>query len=207
MKLIVANGPPRSGKDTVIAMLKEKLRLDGRPVIDLSYKWVLCKGVAERYGISALAVWEINADTDIKDDPLDLFGGKSVRQALIYESEEVIKKEYGADGVAIKAFEDIREEHGLVPRNAVFFNPDGGFEGELKRFLEFFGVNEADAFVIQMHRNGITFQGDSRGYISNPNLIVQNDGTLEELEETVLPVLQKFIDTPEPDWIATTVPN
>lgn len=207
MKIIVANGPPRSGKDTVIAMLKEKLILDGRPVFELSYKWVLCKAVGERYGLSALAVWELNADTDSKDEPSDLFDGKSVRQALIYESEDVIKVKHGPVGVAKLAFFDLQTEHGPLPRNAVVLNPDGGFEEELGAFRIAFNVEPEDAFVIRMDRKGITFKGDSRGYISNPNLQVQNDGTLEELEALVLPTLQSFIDTPEAPYVMKGIPN
>lgn len=186
MKMIVLNGPPRSGKDTFLKLLKAVF-MDDLPTdtfIPFSYKWVLCEGVAQRYNVSPQTIWDLNADTTKKDKPKKLFGGKSVRQCLIYESEEVIKKELGENGVAIKTFENLKKHVyslNIDLEKCVLISPDGGFESEMNCAMEFFGLKRSDIMLIQFQRDGCTFDGDSRSFLSNPDMVIQNDGDKIEL--------------------------
>lgn len=198
MKMIVLNGPPRSGKDTFLKLLKAVF-MDDLPtdtMIPFSYKWVLCEGVARRYGVTTQAIWDLNANTLTKDKPKKLFGGKSVRQCLIYESEEVIKKELGENGVAIKTFQNIKDDIDLLNielEDCVLVTPDGGFEGEMRYAMDFFGIPRYNILLIQFNREGCTFEGDSRGFISNPDMIIQNvEGDKVELTRYLRRV-QEFI--------------
>ena len=181
MKMIILNGPPRSGKDTFLKILKAVF-MDDLPtdtLIPFSYKRVLCSEVAKRYNVSPQFIWDLNADTTKKDLPQEMFGGKSVRECLIYESEEVIKRQLGEDGVAIRTFQCIVDDHkdsGNVNdlQDCVLVTPDGGFASEMLAAQQFFGISRRDIFLIQFHRAGYTFEGDSRSYIPNPDMIVMN---------------------------------
>lgn len=192
MKIIITNGPPRSGKDTMCGLIRESIT--GCDLIPLSYKKTLYVGVARRYGLSVEAVYQLNADTLIKDEPSDLFGGKSVRQALIYESEDVIKKKYGPQGVAIQTFKLLEEEYGVERlKNAVLYCSDGGFNSELFAAYDYFGIGVEDVYILCMLREGCSFDGDSREFLKNPDTIIHNDGDLDHLR-SYLPRIQSFTE-------------
>ena len=192
MKIIITNGPPRSGKDTLCNLILEGIT--DHDLIPLSYKKTLYVGVARRYGLSVEAVYQMNADTLIKDEPSQLFGGKSVRQALIFESENVIKKELGPQGVAIQTFKLLEEEYGKERlKNAVLYCSDGGFNSELDAAYDFFGINVDDVYIIRMLREGCSFEGDSREFLDYPDTVIRNDGDIEHLK-SYLPRIQSFCD-------------
>lgn len=192
MKLIITNGPPRSGKDTLCNLIRENIT--DQDLIPLSYKKTLYVGVARRYGLSVEAVFQMNADTLIKDEPSPLFEGKSVRQALIYESEEVIKKELGPQGVAIQTFKLLEEEYGKERlKDAVLYCSDGGFNSELNAAYDFFGIGVEDVYIIRMLREGCSFEGDSREFLDHPDTVIRNDGEIEDLK-SYLPRIQSFCD-------------
>lgn len=192
MKIIITNGPPRSGKDTLCNLILEGIT--DHDLIPLSYKKTLYVGVARRYGLSVEAVYQMNADTLIKDEPSQLFGGKSVRQALIFESEEVIKKELGPQGVAIQTFKLLEEEYGKERlKNAVLYCSDGGFNSELDAAYDFFGIGVEDVYIIRMLREGCSFEGDSREFLDYPDTVIRNDSDLKHLK-SYLPRIQCFCD-------------
>lgn len=86
MKMIILNGPPRSGKDTFLKILKAVF-MDDLPtdtLIPFSYKRVLCSEVAKRYNVSPQFIWDLNADTTKKDLPQEMFGGKSVHVNVLF---------------------------------------------------------------------------------------------------------------------------
>lgn len=192
MKIIITNGPPRSGKDTMCGLIREGIT--GHDLIPMSYKKTLYVGVARRYGLSVEAVFQMNADTLIKDEPSSIFGGLSVRQALIYESENVIKKKYGPQGVAIQTFKLLEEEYGTERlKNAVLYCSDGGFNSELQAAYDYFGIGVEDVYIVRLLREGCSFKGDSREYLNLPDIAISNDGTIDHLK-TYLPVIQVFCD-------------
>ena len=192
MKIIITNGPPRSGKDTMCGLIREGIT--GHDLIPMSYKKTLYVGVARRYGLSVEAVFQMNADTLIKDEPSSIFGGLSVRQALIYESENVIKKKYGPQGVAIQTFKLLEEEYGTERlKNAVLYCSDGGFNSELQAAYDYFGIGVKDVYIVRLLREGCSFKGDSREYLNLPDIAISNDGTIDHLK-TYLPAIQVFCD-------------
>lgn len=192
MKLIIANGPPRSGKDTMCGLIREGIT--GHDLIPLSYKKTLYVGVARRYGLSAEAVFQMNDDTLIKDEPSSIFNGKSVRQALIFESEEVIKKEYGPQGVAIQTFKLLEEEYGIERlKKAVLYCSDGGFNSELQAAYDYFDIDVDQVYIVRMLREGTSFKGDSREFLNLPDIAISNDDSMDHLK-TCLPAIQLFCD-------------
>ena len=192
MKIIITNGPPRSGKDTMCGLIREGIT--GHDLIPMSYKKTLYIGVARRYGLSVEAVFQMNADTLIKDEPSSIFGGLSVRQALIYESENVIKKKYGPQGVAIQTFKLLEEEYGTERlKNAVLYCSDGGFNSELQAAYDYFGIGVEDVYIVRLLREGCSFKGDSREFLNHPDLVISNDSDMNHLK-TYLPTIQAFTD-------------
>lgn len=198
MKLIIMNGPPRAGKDTFLDLLMEDgaLEFNDHLVIRYCYKHTLCDEVGKRYGLTAKEVWDLNANTLTKDLPDPRFGGKSVRQALIYESEEEIKKKEGEAGVAIRTFTNIKEkfaEHQL--KDAFLFTASGGFNSETQAAMEFFNIERKDMFIVRVDRTGYTFEAvnDSREYLKDPDLAFRNDHTIEDMK-IFIPVIQQFLD-------------
>lgn len=192
MKIIITNGPPRSGKDTMCGLIREGIT--GHDLIPMSYKKTLYVGVARRHGLSVEAVFQMNDDTLIKDEPSSIFGGLSVRQALIYESENIIKKKYGPQGVAIQTFKLLEEEYGTERlKDAVLYCSDGGFNSELQAAYDHFGISVEDVYIIRMLREGYSFNGDSREFLNHPDLVISNDSDMNHLK-TYLPTIQAFTD-------------
>lgn len=192
MKIVIANGPPFSGKDTICNLIRENIT--DHDLIPLSYKETLYVAVANRYGLSVKAVFELNADPEVKDLPSALFNGKSVRQALIHESENVIKKELGETGVAIKTFQLLEERYGKERlKDAVLVCSDGGFNSELNEAYDHFGLSVDDVYIIRMLRSGCSFEGDSREFLHDPDIVITNDGSFEHLK-SYLPLIQNFCD-------------
>ena len=205
MKIIIANGPPGSGKDTIIKGLRENLNIGKRPTDTLSYKLTLCQHVGERYGLTAATVWQMNDDRDVKDEPTPIFDGKSVRQALQYESEEVIKKKYGEQGVAKQTIIDLMEKWNGLPHDLVLFCTDGGFNSELDCVKDMLPIHPDDIFIIRMLRNGCSFDGDTREFLNNPNFILNNNGTMSLAIKLALAATQPFINKTEIAWKPSSV--
>lgn len=198
MKLIIMNGPPRAGKDTFLNFLMEEGALDTGEHLTMHYcyKWTLCEEVGKRYGMTAREVWDLNANTHTKDLPDPRFGGKSVRQALIYESEEEIKKKEGETGVALRTFKYIQDKTvDYQLKDAFLFTASGGFNSETQAVIDFFGITRKDIFIVRIDREGCSFEavGDSREYLKDPDLAFRNDNEPEDMK-VFIPVIQQFLD-------------
>ena len=94
--------------------------------------------------------------------------GVTVRQLLIDMSEKWMKPCYGKDIFGKIAAERVSEamqlsDHfGEEPYDLYVFS-DCGFDAEVHHVLKLFG-NE-NAILIRLHRDGCTYEGDSRSYI------------------------------------------
>jgi hypothetical protein len=201
MKMIVLNGAPRSGKDTFLNLINLLFgdNTETKVLTPFSYKDVLYSGVARRYGLTAEEVKILNADTITKDDPSPKFKGKSVRQALIYESENVIKKTFGASGVAMSTFNSLDMDFMLScdtvkDSDRILITADGGFQEELDLAMEHYEMTRKDIFLVRMLRDGCTFDKDSRSYLENPDLVVDNNGSKADLCKYI-PYIQEFIES------------
>lgn len=193
-RIIVANGPPGVGKDTLISQCIESLNFNGRAFI-LSYKLTLYKAVAERFGLDVDFVKQTNENRDTKEVPMECFGGVSVRQALINESEDELKVKYGVKGVARITIEDLLE---VIKPEAhepiLLLNPDGGFNAELDFIKERLGLTDKQIFVVRLLKLHCSFKGDSREFIRNPNLIVHNDQSKQWLKDQTYKPIQDWLD-------------
>lgn len=171
-RILLVNGPPRSGKDTVGHIL----RLHFHAKID-KFARRLKEMAHELYGLRGLAH---DAYEEQKDTPLPVFKGKTPREIYIALSETYFKPLHGEDIFGHLLWDDIKDERGLIVIT------DSGFLPEARVLIDEVGVENVR--LIRVHRPGSDFSGDSRSYISIPEVAevdINNDGTLAELEQIV----------------------
>lgn len=174
-KIILVNGPPRSGKDSLAAIFGEL-----RQAKPIKFADPLRKAVPAMFGMAPDVYHDLIENH--KETPTDLLMGMSPREAQIWLSEEVMKPRFG------------KYVFGLVAANAIQAAPyidtwcfsDSGFTEEAEVIVEAFGAK--NVALIKLEREGCTFAGDSRSYISLPGvteLTVPNNNSLAVLWERV----------------------
>jgi hypothetical protein len=175
MKILLLNGPPRSGKDEVLKIIA---RL-GYQVHHEKFAKPLRDSVCGLLGIS---------DEDLEErkarDP-------RVRQLMIGLSERVAKPILGdvffAEACADRVYRDCRL--GIVEQVVI---TDCGFQHEVDHFiayLEWLGILP-EFQLWTLGRAGCSFEGDSREYVNldsklGMTLCIYNGGTLEDLQYLV----------------------
>lgn len=198
MNIILFNGPPRSGKDTAATYLYENWE---------SFEW--SRGVAWFLRMSSplkrmfaamtnseLDEYDNNLTYDrMKEDKLHFLNGKSYRQWQIECSEVFMKPMYGEDifgRLFVNAVPTRRirvEETWLVP--------DCGFEIEAETVAKL--LPEYSVFLVQIHRKGYDFTGDSRGYIKGEAIpatrrfSINNNGTKEAFEDSIVSLVKHIL--------------
>jgi len=172
-KIILINGPPRSGKDTV----GQILRLHFHATVD-KFARVLKEKAHTLYGMGTLAH---GAYESKKEDPLPVFLGKTPREVYIALSETYYKPLHGIDIFGKLLWQDIRNVDGIIAIT------DSGFEPEARYLIDQVGAENVR--LIRVYRPGCDFSGDSRSYINlGPEVgtfDLVNDGTLQGLEHEV----------------------
>lgn len=179
MNVIILNGPPGCGKDTLANQLTKAI--DGS--ISSRFKNVLYRRMAEKHNLELDYVIAMCNDRDLKDIPSELFDGLSPRQELINISENEIKVQFGQEGVAAKTLMDMLDIEDYGRKTFVF--SDGGFAAEvklLKRVLKRYGL--LNFILVRIVKDGCTFEGDSRNFIDNPDIIITNNDDESHLEES-----------------------
>lgn len=159
MKVIILNGPPRSGKDMAATFIKKDMRNVGvftfkKPLIRIFQATV---PVSNDHHHSML-------NTDLKDVESQWCGGMTPRQYLIKISQEWLKPVFGDDALGKWLAYDIQTtpcEFAVIP--------DGGFNDEAKVLAGTFGYN--NVYVIHLYRDGTDYSNDSRGYIDLPGIV------------------------------------
>lgn len=166
--ILILNGPPGCGKDTIAKILRDEYR-----AVVTTFKHSLYKETADYYNINSTVVQDLCSSRKTKDIGADVFDGKTPRQALIYVSENVIKPKYGKDYFGKCAAKRITEakQIAIIPINFIVFS-DGGFVEEILPLQEI-----DDVLVIHLHGRG-DFSNDSRNYIVAPGLIHHTDVNL-----------------------------
>ncbi len=186
-RLLLVNGPPRSGKDTVGSVLAEFF--PGRVYITK-----MAKALKERthalYGLFESGTGQpLSHDffETVKDQPHAWFLGKTPREAYIAVSERLMKPLHGDAVWGDLLVEDIRlneEDADLV------IVTDSGFAREAVPAIRAMGM--ANTTLVRLYRGDTSFSGDSRGYITLEGVQaynIENNGTTFELAQTLAAVL------------------
>lgn len=175
MKIVLFNGPPRSGKDVSAKMLEDLLWPRGIP-----YKFAKPLKVTTH---SLYGLYDLPHDhfEDTKDEPNDLFFGLSPRQAYIKVAQEMVKPVLGNDHWA-KLLVNYIEPFYATPN--VIVVSDCGFYEEIQPLKKVFGAE--NMIIVHMKRDGCNFKLDSRGYVTDPDITtmeITNNGTKEDLHK------------------------
>lgn len=97
----------------------------------------------------------------------------SIREAMIYISEIVVKPRWGQDWFGKERVRKIKKyESVVVVRHSelIFTDDSCAFVDELHPLIEYLG--QENILLIRIHRDGFTFDGDSRSYI--PDGVITN---------------------------------
>ena len=153
-KMLILNGPPLSGKDTIAS------QFEVRGWTHLRFKTSLWWATDRYYGLPD-GTTQILCDRSTKEVPQDVYDGKTPREAVIHVSERVVKpyagKAYFGADLALQS----------LPFNRVVVS-DGGFSEELRAVS---GICPHDVYVARIHRGQYTFEGDSRSYLKSSDVV------------------------------------
>lgn len=157
--VIVLNGPPLSGKDT----LAEYLSLQGYHHDCLKNSLYGIMSVIT--GIELEKVIFYCTNREYKEKPMSEFANKSPRQYLIHISEDVLKPLHGKDILGAKLAKRLKN----VDSDIIL--SDGGYGASIEELLPVVQlVGHNNFIVIRVHREGCTFKGDTRAYLTSEYL-------------------------------------
>lgn len=159
--IIVLNGPPGCGKDTIAN------RLTSHQFVSMSFKAPMFKIAKDVLGPNRYIdfVKKYN-NRSLKEKVWPLIG-MSPRQFMIHISEDFVKPLLGQTAFGYLAAEDVKVIISDMPwAKGVVFS-DGGFPSELKDLNK---VEGTYPFVVRLFRPGYDFEGDSRSYMETSDL-------------------------------------
>lgn len=191
MRILLLNGPKRSGKDTTANFLAA--RVEGGVRIGIADHLKRVSHIMA-FGPAGYAMDPNHFDA-VKEIPHPAFAGMSPRQFYIHVSERVLKPLYGEDYFGnrfVDAVEAARAEGAKV-----VFVPDSGFREEAEPVVRKYGVENVR--LVRVHREGCTYEGDSRKYIALADLGVwetdaQNvTGAPEVMQINLLGIVREWV--------------
>ena len=156
-KVIILNAPPACGKDTIGSIIADMNQIYG--VRMLSFKAPMFEIARAILGDSRFEYFMfLYEDRLHKEEPESMLNGKSPREFMIWISESIIKPEFGNNYFGLRMVEAVKS--GSAPAIIT----DGGFSEETIALIEA-GIQ---VHVCRLHREGFTFEGDSRNYLHLP---------------------------------------
>lgn len=218
-KIVLLNAPRLAGKGVVV----DHLRSRGFDLIDAGCKETLHQLTMTLFSVPEKRYWEIYNDRSLKEVPLpefrvniddqeqedleDVLGyylddwesgwrdvrsnkmNLSVREAMIYVSEVICKPRFGDNFFGVSRASKLQE--GLT-----YVEDSCGFVEELPPLIQ--RVGQDNILLIRIHRDGCTYEGDSRqmipdGVIDN-TFDVYNNGSLEDYFKKMESIVGGFIN-------------
>jgi len=151
-RLVLFNGPPGCGKDTIVRGLTQYLKFShlkfAAPIKRMACGLLDCD----------MSWLEANKDTFIIP-----FGYKhdiTLRQFLIELSEKFFKPLYGDNVFGNLLWNEVKR----APNKLVLVS-DCGFHSEVHRVVG--NAGKANCLIVRIHRSGHNFVGDSRSYLED----------------------------------------
>lgn len=203
-KVILINGPARSGKDTLAKALYDNQfdkygRRRNRPLYDV-YKFAGVMQILWRNIFDPIVPDEefyawVDGNKKNEKHP---FLGYSYRECMIDFSENYIKPRFGLDFFGKLTAEQIYRDS-LMDENMVAVISDSGFKEEAVAIIEKFGAE--NILLVKLYREGYNFSGDSRGYINLDEFDVETveleNITMAQFERDGIKLVQDFVTRTE----------
>ena len=184
VSIVLLNGPPRSGKDEAAKALSAACS-----AFHYKMSYPLKTAIPAFFGLEDKAHYlEANKDNEIKE----LFG-VTYRQAQIALSEQWAKPLLGKAVFGHIAVRHLRNHSGP---GRVCVVSDSGFVEEIIPIVEAFG--HRNVLIIQLRRDGCSFEGDSRSYVDYNGVVVQelyNRHDLEGFRAQVVRAVERWHDS------------
>lgn len=121
----------------------------------------------------------------------------SIREAMIYVSEVVVKPRWGEDWFGQARVRKMKGFDGYCPFPPIFCDDSCAFVDELHPLIKYLG--QENILLLRIHRDGSTFEGDSRNYIPDgviTNTVdVYNNGTEQEYFDKIYQEVTKWLNT------------
>lgn len=189
--LIMLNGPPRSGKDTVSEYLT-KIISDSeiikftKPVKDITHRNLSLNVNHDYY-------------ENLKDTKLPEFNGLTPRQAYIQTSER-FREEQGQNAVSKLFVEAVG-----LSKSKLVINPDIGYDFELEAVLE--DIPLENCLLIKVEREGHDFENDCREWIPDEKILCESRTLSNYNKENFLleasKICEEFISSRELEFKVT----
>lgn len=188
--VLMLNGPPRSGKDSIANIMRDTLS----NVFVYSLADPLKHAVHCTFDVpdKSLKAYEL-----VKDEVNEDFLGDTPRQAYIKFSESYMKPNYGKEvwaKIAIRKITQDLKNYNFENIRPVILITDVGFREEVTTFARTYGANNCT--LIQLTRDGKSFINDSRNYVEHPKVslidIHNQEGKLENTAARVKDIIQKI---------------
>lgn len=159
MRIVLLNGPPSSGKDTIARRIVHEARSEGVDVRELKFATPLKEAAARlfpdvRWGLVG------EKERTPPNVPHPLLFGVTPRQVLIDLSERFFKPTFGTDYFGRRAVEQVEQAEREGAAGVVF--SDSGF---LEETLPLVAAHRGNVAALHLYRPGCSFVGDSRGYL------------------------------------------
>lgn len=191
-KVIMINGAPRSGKDTLASKIMGYLYHDHDIEVEIfPVKLALVSQTRSFFNVPQ-ASWD-NRYVNDKDKPWQELYGLSQREAMIWISEEVVKPKFGKDFYGKLFVNEFRIQE---DNPDIVIIPDAGFIEEDIIIVNHFGAD--NCVMINTHRDGTDFSKDSRSLITGDMLGITgydfyNNSPIEELKSEIVALVETIL--------------
>ena len=187
MRFILLNGPPRCGKDTIASIICRNF-----PARKYKMTRPMDAALSGLFNIDPVH-WSRKFREELKDTKCQELLDDTPRDALISLSEDWIKQRYGSEALgelAIRFLSSPSTSHITVIS-------DTGFRDEAHPLFRRYGFH--NFLLVHVHREGCTFDNDSRSYWSAPLINTfefHNRYDLELLEHQVCKMVEEWCKIP-----------
>lgn len=193
-KLLLLNGPPGSGKDTVASAIKNYGQMKGLDVRNVVVK-KLAAPIKSAY--PALLGLTNSAELDQLKDEEYLGVPRGIRKLQIALSEDVMKPLFGQDIFAKILTRSVR----CLRKEVLCIISDTGFTNEFKYL--FYRTPRINFLTLRLSRGNTSFDGDSREYITPTTddeakriIDVDNNTPIRESIDGYIDLIARNLDIP-----------
>ena len=191
-KVVLLNGPSHSGKSMAVTFLRKEF--PDASVIDPKHPLTRLVSIVFMLTHDECMLFSLPAEKNV---PRTKLLGLSWREALIWASEDVLKKKFGDDAIGQFGVADIFTKNKVC---RLFFVDSVGFTNEALCYYKSFG--NRNVLTVKLVREGKTFEGDSRGYVDEVVIkeqtqqsivTINNRYELDLFREQIKMVVQKWL--------------